>query len=92
MVDLHDADAKDLAKSEDPPGVIERRRPGRIETISAHLIPLFRRPAPTAKITQVSHETEPRDDLAPARGIAFGVVLAIPLWALIGFAAWWALG
>lgn len=39
-------------------------------------------PTPPVRLDQ------PEDPLAPARGIINGVLLAIPLWALIVFAVW----
>ena len=55
----------------------ERRRPGRIENISPHLIPLLRHP--TGFVEPVPAE----DNLRLPKGIAVGVLLAIPLWGLI---------
>src|SRR5450631_3717553 len=55
----------------------DRRRQGRIENISPNLIPLLRQP------TVVAEPTPAGDDLRLPKGIAFGILLAIPLWAAI---------
>ncbi|MBN9559944.1 MAG: hypothetical protein J0H14_04335 [Alphaproteobacteria bacterium] len=71
---------------------IDRRRPGRPEHVSPHLIPLLRNAA-EAEIppddAPVADRTQ--DDLGPAKGILAGLGLAIPLWGLIGLAVWWVL-
>ena len=77
--------------------VVERRRPGRIETKNPHLISLYRRPVKvsTAADDQIADQLPTRtqdeeitDPLAAARGIALGIVISIPIWVLIGLAAW----
>jgi hypothetical protein len=60
-------------------GTADRRRPGRIENISPHLIPLLRQPTVVVEPAPVLTV----DDLRLPKGIAIGVLLAIPLWGLI---------
>jgi hypothetical protein len=50
---------------------IDRRRPGRIEEISTHLLPLFR---------EENYLAGPGPDLRPFSGIVIGVLLSIPMW------------
>jgi hypothetical protein len=55
----------------------DRRRPGRNEYPSPALISLLRHPT-------IVIDTEADDNgLSPSRGIALGVLLSIPLWAII---------
>lgn len=56
----------------------DRRRPGRVGTMSPELLPLLR------ATTVPDHG----DGLAPARGIMVGVLLSLVLWAMIGGGAW----
>ncbi len=64
---------------------LDRRRPGRIEPADAELIPLMRKPKPAREVSDEPLEKwEPRDPVAPPRGIALGVVLCIPIWLAIG--------
>jgi hypothetical protein len=56
----------------------DRRRPGRLKQISTDLIPLLR--------TEAAQYVDPADSLAPARGIAGGLLLSALLWALVGLA------
>ena len=73
-----------LSESETAGTMVDRRRPGRPKTVSPNLIPLLR--------GEASPDIEPpplvieKDDVAnlPMAGIACGMVLSIPLWALIG--------
>jgi len=69
----------------------ERRRPGRPAEVSAALLPLLRG-EPTRDISDIADETEllesdwDHDDaLKPARGIAFGLLLTVPIWAAVLF-------
>lgn len=72
----------------------DRRRPGRPEHVSPHLIPLLR----NASTVEIPPEPIPaadagnRDDLGSAKGILVGLGLAIPLWGLIGLCVWWLVG
>ena len=81
----------------------DRRRPGRPENVSPHLIPLLRNAAsaeiapddaPVADRAQDDRAQDDRaqDDLGPVRGIIAGLVLAVPLWSLIALAVWWVVG
>lgn len=67
-----------------PADITGRRRPGRSDQVSPHLIPLLRSPA-TADIPMPPSgelDTPPfGDDLMPVRGIIFGLALSVPLWA-----------
>lgn len=70
-----------------PPADIKgRRRPGRIDQLSPHLIPLLRDPS-TADIPALlpgKVDLPPlQDDLVPVKGILFSLALSIPLWASI---------
>ncbi len=80
------------AEQVSPPAEIKsRRRPGRNDQASPHLIPLLRSPA-TADIPMPPFgelDTPPLgDDLAPVRGIIFGLALSVPLWAGIAGVVW----
>jgi len=75
----------------------ERRRPGRIEYANPHVVALLRDPtaldpAASAEVSgpfeDLGTEGDDGDNLAPAKGILTGLVLALPLWALIGAGAW----
>ncbi len=66
---------------------MDRRRPGRIE-VSQALLPLLRAEheplGPTlASIDIDLIDAEGGDMLAPSRGIGLGLLLSVPLWALI---------
>ncbi len=72
-------------------GTKSRRRPGRNDQVSPHLIPLLRNPATTGIPTPLPDEadTSPlEDDLAAAKGIMFGLAMSVPLWAGIGGIMW----
>jgi hypothetical protein len=66
----------------------DRRRPGRTE-VSPVLVPLLRResvPVMTDIVREASlleSDWEPMDALRPARGIAYGLLLSLPLWAAL---------
>jgi hypothetical protein len=67
-----------------PSAVPDQRRPGRLEQVSPALIPLPCEPAQCADTDQ-DIDTDP---LVPARGIIVGLLLSVPLWALIGLGIW----
>jgi hypothetical protein len=84
----------------DSPTFVDRRRPGRVEYSSPQLIEMMRgqtRLDPAASLnTCIPFEnlgiaSDDSDNLSAARGILTGVVLALPLWALIGAGAWFLL-
>ncbi len=69
----------------------DRRRPDRSDQVSPNLLPLLR----SAPVTETppavggSEDMAPFDDaLAPAKGIAVGLALSVPLWAAIGGIVW----
>ena len=66
-----------------PSSVRDRRRPGRLEQVSPALIPLLREP--TRYVDDPGFDS---DLLAPARGVLVGLLISVPLWALIGLGIW----
>jgi len=71
--------------------VEERRRPGRAP-VSPALLPLLRRGGadaitePQPEFTEAEVEWEAEDSMGPSRGIVFGLILSLPIWALVFFA------
>ncbi len=71
--------------------VEERRRPGRAP-VSPTLLPLLRRGGTDGVTEPQSHSAEPdveweaEDSMGPSRGIVFGLILSLPIWALVFFA------
>ena len=73
---------------------LERRRAGRVEQISPHLIPLLRNPVPEGEAARLLREEAPFDApleaelradanaLAPVKGIIAAALISIPIWAL----------
>jgi hypothetical protein len=87
---LNTEPAKAGAFAADVSAVPDQRRPGRLDRVSAALIPLLRDPAQCVDAASyadiVSYEdTDPRP---PARGIVIGLLLSVPLWALFGLGIW----
>ena len=84
--------------------IADRRRPGRMDDPSPELLPLLRQSQLIAAGQTLAAEPEllepadrpedlvlkEDDAVAPARGIAFGLMLSVPVWAGIWFAlrAW----
>jgi hypothetical protein len=71
--------------------VKSRRRPGRNNQVSPHLIPLLRNAATMdipASLPDVADQSVSENDLAFAKGISLGLVLSAPLWAIIGAVVW----
>jgi hypothetical protein len=64
---------------------VERRRPGRVERVSPALLPLLRGEA----VWSPDDRDHRQHDLMPATGIAVGVLLSAPMWALIFWVVWW---
>ena len=64
---------------ETPLTLSERRRPGRIATVSPALIPLLRGGTVSSPVV----EERRANDLAPAIGIAVSVVISGLIWALL---------
>ena len=69
----------------------DRRRPGRPDQASPHLIPLLRTAEIEAAAPGIGDEPPFEDALAPAKGIAVGLLLSVPVWAVIGGIVWAAL-
>lgn len=76
-----------------PQTFVERRRPGRTEYNDSQLIEMMRDPTkldPAASVDicipfeNLGAAGDDSDSLAPAKGILTGLVLALPLWAVIG--------
>ena len=59
--------------------VVERRRSGRIARVSPALIPLLRGSNGPSPVSEESQEK----DMAPARGIVFGVLISGLFWAIL---------
>lgn len=68
----------------------DRRRPGRPDQVSANLVPLLRASPMIEAAAAFERADGPgiEDALTPARGIAVGLVLSVPLWAVIGGVVW----
>ena len=67
----------------------DRRRPGRPDQASPHLIPLLRTAdIEAAAASGIGDELPFEDALAPAKGIAVGLLLSVPVWAVIGGIVW----
>jgi len=69
-----------------PVEVEDRRRPRRLNQVSPHLISLLRRPSAanrSAPPLDIVDAASSDDDLAVARGLGVGLVLSVPLWAVI---------
>jgi len=69
----------------------DRRRPKRLNQISPELVPLLRDPAAaklSAPLLGEMNVPSYDDDLAPARGIGIGLVLSVPVWAIISGLVW----
>jgi hypothetical protein len=68
--------------------VQDRRRPGRAP-VNPNLLPLLRRGGAGAVMEQQAEidlpdvEWESEDSMKPARGIVFGLMLSLPIWALV---------
>lgn len=90
MASTHD---RPIAPSDDPL-LIDRRRPGRVENVSSHLIPLLRRSELEKAAERLLPEAEPlettgsttqplRNDLGAISGIALASVLGGAIWVCI---------
>jgi hypothetical protein len=77
---------------------LDRRKPRRVETDNRHLIAPLREPTSVSPplvdraaeklLPTVCGEVEDSDPLAPARGIAAGLLIGAAIWSLIGAVAW----
>ena len=62
----------------------DRRRIGRLKTVSPRLIPLLRNAASHGE-SDVNIESESSHEGAAAKGIAIGLTLVSPFWAALGY-------
>jgi hypothetical protein len=79
----------------------DRRRRGRTQTDNPHLITLFRDPIATQRLSEAENfresaspavvQRDEHDPRAVARGIAFGVLGGVGLWAVVCFGVWYLL-
>jgi hypothetical protein len=77
----------------------ERRRPGRSDAVHPQLLPLLRDHPGDQKIPKhdaVAADCPPADALdiraaspTSPRDIVFGLLLAVPLWAILAIIGWW---
>ena len=74
-----------------PAQVKDRRRPGRNNQVTSHLVPLLRDPVtmdvPTPSPDNVNI-LPLKDDLTPIQGIIFSLVSSVPLWVVIVGIVW----
>lgn len=70
--------------------IITRRRPGRKVQVNPHLIPLLRSPTTMDISGPIRGVDVPplKDDLSPIRGVAYSLILSIPLWGGVAGALW----
>lgn len=76
----------------DQPTIDERRRPGRAEKVSPHLVPLLRGLKPKEDVDPplaYGDERAAGGDLAPARGIMVAVGASALFWAALGSVLLW---
>jgi hypothetical protein len=80
----------------------DRRRPGRLNNVDQSLVPLLRDPAgveisddeltfhepPSTDLLAVAVTSE-EDTLGVARGVAWGILLALPFWAAVAAFVYW---
>ncbi len=69
----------------------DRRRPGRNDQASPHLIPLLRNSATVDIPVPLSGEVDApplEDDLAPLRGIFLSLALGVPSWVWVAGITW----
>jgi hypothetical protein len=81
------ATTEKLTSTTDDQRVPDRRRPGRVQYTNRALVGLLRIPV-GLKSTQTEDR---RDDLAPAKGIMIGLLVAIPFWAALAGLLWYLL-
>jgi len=87
--ELSGAAKPDLAPAPVATASKDRRRPGRHDQASPHLIPLLRTSEIEAAAASDTGDELPFEDaLAPAKGIAVGLLLSVPVWAAIGKIVW----
>jgi hypothetical protein len=81
------------AASSDRAMVSGRVSPDLVEYAGPAVIAAFRRPysRPIVGAALTDADPDPDDDLKVARGFANGVLLAVPMWGLIGLLTWFVL-
>lgn len=71
----------------------DRRRPGRPDSVSPTLIPLFRGvPQPGLSSSDDMDLPGDQDSMRATLGVAASVALCMPLWAIIAFIGWAIIG
>jgi hypothetical protein len=78
------------AAAPDPPMASEPVTPGLVECEGPAVIAAVHRPS--AGPLEDAAFADADDDLKPARGFINGVLIAVPMWGLIGLLAWYFLG
>ena len=71
-----------------PPVVADRRKPCRVGYAKPALIELAPQQPGGATVEPADTRHEASDNLAPARGIMLGILLAVPFWCLLGAGLW----
>ncbi len=67
----------------------DRRRPGRADDVNSNLVPLLRgEAAPDPLASGEIDASYGLEHATPMFGIAVGLVMSIPLWGILGLAAW----
>jgi hypothetical protein len=66
--------------------VYDRRRPGPRPDVHPDLLPTYRG---IVSDTADDDEYEDDDALNPARGVLFGLLLAVPCWGIVVAGVWW---
>ncbi len=87
--ELPGAAKPDLAPAPVAAASKNRRRPDRPDQVNRHLIPLLRTAQNEAAAAFDTGDELPFEDaLAPAKGITVGLLLSVPVWAVIGSIVW----
>ena len=85
---MENDDLTTQARSVGSPQYQERRRPGRVVYDNPALLALLRGTAPPIESEKTAGRGEEESDSFAARGIVIGVLVAIPLWGIIGVVGW----
>ena len=70
--------------------LLERRGTGQVERADAGLVLPLHRPWPGRREDEPAIDAD--DELRPVRGFVNGILVAMPLWGLIGMLTWFVLG